>query len=810
MENQPFVAIPDIEQGSSFWIEWRMSVIGSSEAAAIMGENPWKSRHDLFQEKTGKIAPFSGNFHTRRGTRLEPLARDLFEKKFGFSVPPAVLQSSIRPWQAASVDGIDFKRKIVVEIKCGKRAYEYTASTGRVPDYNFGQLQHILSVTGFEWIEYVSYSPESQPIFLKIRRDENYIARMLIHEEIFKNDLAAAGFALRKSIFELSTKNSGNTDPSFLNATKSLDGHNESLSNTNLGAGSPATSVHGIYLTSGVKYDGGWRNEQPNGKGSCTWPSGNRYEGDWVNGKRSGNGIFTWPNGSVYEGEFKEDLRSGKGTYAWPNGERYEGDWIDGKLVGKGRYVWPNGSVYEGEFKDGMRSGSGVYTWENGDRYEGDWVDGKRTGKGIFFCSKGERYEGDYKDGVECGKGIKSWPNGDRYEGDWVDGKKNGKGISIWADGRRYEGDHKNGIQFGKGLQIWPNGDRYEGEWVDGKPTGRGVFRWIDGRRYEGHYKDGVQHGKGIQHWSNGDRYEGDWLNGKQTGKGIFTWPDGRRYEGDYKDGVQCGKGIYTWPDGDRYEGDWISNQFTGHGVFTWASGDIYEGDWVDSQLEGQGVFTWATGDRYEGGWVDNQFSGLGVFTLIGGDEYSGSFLHDGLTGAGTYRWSNGDFFSGNLIDARPEGWGRLVLSSGLAYMGIWIAGIPFDLETSSRTDRSLKRKLMSCVENLKKIEAEIKKIENSKRPRFLATSIDRYDKKICKIEWDLEEILGLFSSEERNPVFLRLDECSDEDRINSIYEPSINKTAISVDSFRIEVLHLLREKSEVFEADYGVSPWEY
>ena len=39
------------------WLEERKAGIGASDAAAIIGMNPWKTNIQLWQEKTGEVEP---------------------------------------------------------------------------------------------------------------------------------------------------------------------------------------------------------------------------------------------------------------------------------------------------------------------------------------------------------------------------------------------------------------------------------------------------------------------------------------------------------------------------------------------------------------------------------------------------------------------------------------------------------------------------------------------------------------------------------------------------------------------------------
>ena len=173
----------NLKQGTREWLEWRSQGIGASDAPAIMGENPWKSPACLLQEKClGKRTP--PNAAMARGTALEPEARKHYETKVGIRVIPACLQSRRFAWLRASVDGLATDGSTVVEIKCGESAYR-KASMGDVPDYYFGQLQHILAVTGLDEIDFWCYLPGRPEVHITVGRDDSYIKRMLEAEHAF-------------------------------------------------------------------------------------------------------------------------------------------------------------------------------------------------------------------------------------------------------------------------------------------------------------------------------------------------------------------------------------------------------------------------------------------------------------------------------------------------------------------------------------------------------------------------------------------------------------------------------------------------
>ena len=181
--------IVNLQQGTTEWLEWRSNGIGASDAPAIMGENPWKSSAHLLSERLGTAKTFEGNAAMEKGTALEPEARIRYEAISKVRVTPACLQSKKHQWQRASVDGLAADGNTVVEIKCGESVYKKTASSRLVPSYYIGQLQHILAVTDLPHIEFFCWLPNLPEIHLRIKRDDRYIARLIVAEQAFWQQL---------------------------------------------------------------------------------------------------------------------------------------------------------------------------------------------------------------------------------------------------------------------------------------------------------------------------------------------------------------------------------------------------------------------------------------------------------------------------------------------------------------------------------------------------------------------------------------------------------------------------------------------
>lgn len=194
--------VVDLEQGSPEWLQWRARGIGASEAPAIMRENPWKSLAQLRQEKLQPRFHRPANAAMARGTALEPVARALYCERKKIDVRPQCIESREYRWMRASLDGACFERGALVEIKCGEATYRRASRHQAVPDYYYGQLQHILAVTGYQVMDFWCYLPGRRPILIEVERNPAYIERLIESERRFWDTIEAdviAALAARPS-----------------------------------------------------------------------------------------------------------------------------------------------------------------------------------------------------------------------------------------------------------------------------------------------------------------------------------------------------------------------------------------------------------------------------------------------------------------------------------------------------------------------------------------------------------------------------------------------------------------------------------
>jgi putative phage-type endonuclease len=193
---RPYQIIALVERTAAWW-EWRQGGIGSADAATILGEKQARSAERLLFEKQHLPKDCARDFARARSAALERAARAHYCIAVGLTMEPACVQNIERPWQRASLDGLSADGERVVEIKCGRAAYQSAAARRRPPRHHVAQLQHILAVTGLPVIDYWSYCPPGVPLRLEVRRDDAYIARLLAAEEIFWKRIAPTRISAR-------------------------------------------------------------------------------------------------------------------------------------------------------------------------------------------------------------------------------------------------------------------------------------------------------------------------------------------------------------------------------------------------------------------------------------------------------------------------------------------------------------------------------------------------------------------------------------------------------------------------------------
>src|SRR5690606_16037525 len=174
------------------WLEVRKHGIGSSDAAAAVGLNPYKSQLQLWMEKTGRDAdlpqpdPDDTTSPVYWGTLLEPIVAASYTKQTGRRVRKvnAVLQHPERPWMLANIDREVIGAGDVQILEC-KTAGEFGARLWKdgVPEYVQLQVQHQLAVTGKHAADVAVLICGQQLQVHRIQRDDDLIAKLMMLQE---------------------------------------------------------------------------------------------------------------------------------------------------------------------------------------------------------------------------------------------------------------------------------------------------------------------------------------------------------------------------------------------------------------------------------------------------------------------------------------------------------------------------------------------------------------------------------------------------------------------------------------------------
>ena len=170
----------NLVQQTPEWLEFRKHHVGSSDIAAIVGMNPWKSAHELWMELTGKKEPIQPNEAMLRGLALEPEARIAFETKHDISMMPRVITSKEHEFCSASLDGISFDGKSILEIKCPQSNKTLTlAILGDIEPHYMCQIQWQLMISSANLCYFWVYHPVLGSAVVKVKPDKDMQAYLL-------------------------------------------------------------------------------------------------------------------------------------------------------------------------------------------------------------------------------------------------------------------------------------------------------------------------------------------------------------------------------------------------------------------------------------------------------------------------------------------------------------------------------------------------------------------------------------------------------------------------------------------------------
>jgi putative phage-type endonuclease len=139
-------------------LEERRTGIGGSDAAVILGLNPFKDVYGLYLDKRGEAPPEDENFLKESrywGSVLEQPVADRYAEETGYKIQKSnqLIRSKDHPFMIANIDRkvVGEDRRIGFEAKTAARADGWGESgSAEIPPYIMLQCQHYLAVTGYD------------------------------------------------------------------------------------------------------------------------------------------------------------------------------------------------------------------------------------------------------------------------------------------------------------------------------------------------------------------------------------------------------------------------------------------------------------------------------------------------------------------------------------------------------------------------------------------------------------------------------------------------------------------------------------
>ena len=169
------------------WLELRRGSLGGSDAAAVLGVNPYASPYSVWAEKTGRVPDKPDNEAMRLGRDLEDYVAVRWQEKTGkktrrvnaMMYNPAIpfAHANLDRWVVGENAGLECKTTSVLNLKQFRG--------GEYPDSYYAQCLHYMAVTGAErW--YLAVLVMNKGLFcFTVERDELEISALLRQEKAF-------------------------------------------------------------------------------------------------------------------------------------------------------------------------------------------------------------------------------------------------------------------------------------------------------------------------------------------------------------------------------------------------------------------------------------------------------------------------------------------------------------------------------------------------------------------------------------------------------------------------------------------------
>lgn len=178
------------------WLQERQSGLGGSDAGTILGVNKWKSKTQLFFEKTNpELRQEIDNEYIYWGNVLEDVVAKEFENRTGKRVrrDNRMLRHPEHEFMFANMDRVVVGEKALLECKTTSQYNKDLWEGDDIPAQYLCQVQHYMAVTGYEKAYIAVLLGGNTFIWKEIERDEELISILINAEKDFWQNNIQAG-----------------------------------------------------------------------------------------------------------------------------------------------------------------------------------------------------------------------------------------------------------------------------------------------------------------------------------------------------------------------------------------------------------------------------------------------------------------------------------------------------------------------------------------------------------------------------------------------------------------------------------------
>lgn len=163
------------------WLAWRNMGIGGSDAATILGLNPYGTPFGLYLEKRGEIEAEEAGEAAYWGTQLEEILAQEFKKRnpdFRVQRNNFLLQHEEYPFMIGNIDRELYhpeKGRGILEVKTASAFLNKEWEGDSAPPKYIIQTQHYMAVTGYEYAYFVVLIGGQRYHQILVERDQEII-----------------------------------------------------------------------------------------------------------------------------------------------------------------------------------------------------------------------------------------------------------------------------------------------------------------------------------------------------------------------------------------------------------------------------------------------------------------------------------------------------------------------------------------------------------------------------------------------------------------------------------------------------------